>query len=74
MKRILLLLITCLFFSQIKAQRTAGKVESFVINAKTLQNTGEKMLTVKSRYIFLRIMKVHKNDFLWCTIYMASWE
>jgi enterochelin esterase-like enzyme len=40
MKRILLLLITCLFFSKVNAQSTQGKVESFVINAKTLQNTG----------------------------------
>ena len=40
MKRILLLFITCLFFSNVNAQSAQGKVESFVINAKTLQNTG----------------------------------
>jgi enterochelin esterase-like enzyme len=40
MKRILLLFITCLFFSQCKSTKRSGKVESFVINAKTLQNTG----------------------------------
>ncbi|MFY7827470.1 MAG: alpha/beta hydrolase [Flectobacillus sp.] len=40
MKRILLLFFTCLCFSQVNAQSIQGKVESFVINAKTLQNTG----------------------------------
>ncbi len=40
MKKLLLLLITCCCIMQVQAQQAVGKVESFVIHAKTLQNTG----------------------------------